>query len=179
MGNSHSHLNKFRTHLEKELAVHEEQKKMKVYEKQSDREQILRDAELRKQQEEQQRELDKLRRQMVGDQQKRAIDAKQRLIADEKRSQFERDQYNIQNALEKEQRTLYMEQEKKRLAREAMSQDMEASKRLKQLQQEKDREVNDMENQKNSIIAFNSQDRYKIEMQERFKHFEDKQRLAQ
>lgn len=52
MGNSHSHLNKFRTHLEKELAVHEEQKKMKVYEKQSDREQILRDAELRKQQEE-------------------------------------------------------------------------------------------------------------------------------
>jgi hypothetical protein len=36
-------------------------------------------------------------------------------------------------ALEREQRIKYMEEEKKRLARETMSMDMETSKKLKQL----------------------------------------------
>ena len=61
---------------------------MQALEKQSDREQILREQEMRRQQEEQAKEMERMRRQMVGDQQKWAIDLKSKSLADEKRAEF-------------------------------------------------------------------------------------------
>lgn len=94
---------------------------------------------------------------------------KQRMINESKRAEFERDQNNVLNAMERDQRIQEAEAEKKRIAREAMAADMEESRRLKMMKLEKEKELSELEDRKNNIISINNQDRYKSEMQERFK----------
>eukprot|EP00347_Sterkiella_histriomuscorum_P016860 403351572 len=164
--------------LEKELHNQGEKKKMAIYEKNGEKEQLMRDVEEKRLREEMQREQEKQRRQQVGDAQKQAIELKQRKIQEEKRMQMQLDQENVQNQLLHQERMSQQEAEKRRMMRESLSQNLDQSRRLRVMNEDNQRVIKDMQDVTQGLSSLNIQDNYKTQLQDRMRQFDDIQRRA-